>query len=591
MPDPGALRLRPVRAAALLRRAAVAGSLLALAGTCAADAQVTGPALPANDFGSTLALASGQAVPSGPATVIPHPVLAPVPRARCGPGSEPLDDPIQGRVSAADVAAEQASRGWTCNVTRVGRSEIPGGFRVWRYEDRNGHVCAFYDSSLGSPANVVSLAAAPTQGVVVLDMTDPTHPVRTDLLVTPGMLSPHESLNLNAGRGLLAAETGTAGTTAGSLDIYDAAADCRHPTLQSVTPTRFGHESGFSPDGRTFWVAGGGGSITAFDVTNPKLPFAVWEGNLYSHGLNFSDDGRTLFQTDPINGNLGILDVSEVQARRPSPQIRQISRVTWDTVSIPQNSVPLTIAGHPYLLEFDEFAFRFNPATVDDRAGAARLLDIADLAHPTVASDLRLEVNMPDVHRRVHDDPYPLNVQALGYGGHYCAVPTQVDPEIVACSFLNSGLRVFDIRDPEHPRESAYFVSPPKEGAAPGQEGDFAFSQPAFDVRRHDVWYSDATSGFYVLHLDDAAWPARATAKACVSKRNITIRLPRPLRAATVLYAGRRARAVRGHGRLIAHLDLRGLPARTVVVRVRGRTRSGRTLTQTRRFRTCRRRV
>ena len=97
-----------------------------------------------------------------------------------------------------------------------------------------------------------------------------------------------------------------------------------------------------------------------------------------------------------------------------------------------------------------------------------------------------------------------------GYGAHYCGVPTQTDPTIVACSFLNSGLRIFDIRDPAHPREAGYFVSPPSKGAAPGESGDMAFSQPAFDVAHHDVWYSDASSGFYVLHLDRSAWPARA---------------------------------------------------------------------------------
>lgn len=568
------------------RMAALVVTVLLTAAAPAA-AQLTGPTLPANDLEAALVLTGGQFLPTAPAALIPHPKLAPVPEARCGPGSEPLDDPIQGRVSAEAVASEQADRGWTCNTTVKGRFDTPGGFRVWRYEDRAGRVCAYYDSSLGSPANLVSLAAAPTQGVIVLDMSDPEHPVRTDTLLTPGMLSPHESLNLDAGRGLLGAATGTALTAPGTLDLYDVSADCRRPVLQSITPSIFGHESGFSPDGNTFWVAGGAGKITAYDVRDPKFPYVVWEGNFYSHGLNFSADGRTMYQTDTINGNLGILDVSEIQDREPLPLVRQISRSTWETVSIPQNTVPLTLGGKPFLLEFDEFAFRFNPLTLDDKAGAARLIDITDPAQPRITSNLRLEVNMPEVHRQVNGDPFPLPNAALGYGAHYCAAPTQEEPTIVACSFLNSGLRVFDIRDPANPRESAYFVAPPKEGAAPGQEGNFAFSQPAFDVARRDVWYSDATSGFYVLHLDDAAWPKRETA-SCVSKRRITIRLPRAMRRATVRYLGKRAAVRRSNGRLRAWIDLRGGPARTVTVKVRGRTRSGRTLKQTRRFKTCR---
>ena len=347
-------------------------------GVTEAAAQVTGPPLPANDLEAALAITGGQFLPTAPAVLIPHPKLAPVPRATCGKGSEPLDDPIQGRVSAEAVASEQADRGWTCNTKVKGRFKTPGGFRVWRYEDRAGRVCAYYDSSLGSPANVVSLAAAPTQGVVVLDMTNPEKPVQTDVLLTPGMLSPHESLNLNTRRGLLGAATGTALTAPGTFDLYDVSADCRRPILQSLTPSIFGHESGFSPDGNTFWVAGGAGKITAYDVANPTTPYQVWEGNFYSHGLNFSADGKTMYQTDTINGNLGILDVSEIQDRRPLPQVRQISRSTWETVSIPQNTVPLTLEGTPFLLEFDEFAFRFNPLTLDDKAGAARLIDITD---------------------------------------------------------------------------------------------------------------------------------------------------------------------------------------------------------------------
>jgi hypothetical protein len=580
---------KPIRSIA--RR--IAGIVVAVAALAVVPAasmgQVVGPELPANDLEASIP--GGQIVSSGPAVVIPHPTLAPVPKATCGPGSHPLNDPMQGRVSSADIAAAQADQGWTCNVARVGHFAIPGGFRAWRYVDRNGHVCAFYDSAANSPANTISLASGPTQGVIVLDMADPAHPVMTDRLLSPGMIKPHESLNLNEPRGLLAAETGTALTTSGTFDIYDVAGDCRHPVQQSVTPINYGHESGFASDGRTFWAAGGAGQITAFDVTNPKAPFVVWQGNMYAHGLNLSTDGRTLYQTDPINGNFGILDVSEVQDRKADPQVRQISRSTWDVVSIPQNSIPITVAGHPYLIEFDEFAFRFNPATVDDRVGAARIIDIADPAHPRILSDLRLQVNMRDVHSQLHSDPSPLGNVSNGYAAHYCGVPTRTDPPIVACSFLNSGLRVFDIRDVAHPRETAYFVSPPKEGAAPGQDGDNAFSQPAFDVARHDLWYTDATSGFYVLHLDDAAWPAPASApapRACRSRRAVTIHLPHAIRTAIVRYAGRHARVVRRGPHLTARIDMRGLRKRTVVVRIVGRTRSGRVVHLTRRFHTCR---
>ncbi|WP_158276921.1 LVIVD repeat-containing protein [Paraconexibacter algicola] len=550
---------------------------------------IEGPTLPANDLEALLSLTGGQVVQSfGVATRAPEPPLRPVPRADCGPGSRPLQGEIQGRVSRADLDAPEAARGYTCNVSPLGRYPTAGGFRTWRYVDPAGHECAFYDTSLPAPANVVSVAAGPTPGVVVLDMSDPQQPKRTALLTTLAMLAPHESLNLNARRGLLAAVVGNGLTLPGSMAIYDVATDCRRPRLLAEMPTAYGHESGFAPDGNTFWIAGGGGEVIAVDVRDPRVPRTVWRGVLYSHGLNLSDDGRTLFHTDPINGNLGILDVSEVQDRRPDPTVRQLSRITWDTVSVPQNTVPLTIRGRRYLLEFDEFAFRFNPPTVANRAGAARLIDIEDPRAPRVTSNLRLEANMPETRAKLLADPVALPL-AFGYAAHYCAAPREVDPVIVACSFINSGLRVFDVRDPENPREVAYYVAPEGgEGLAATTPGNLALSQPAFDPVRREVWYTDATSGFHALRLDERAWPADPPPTRCVSQRTVTITLPRHYASAHVTYLGRRARVTRTRGRLRARIDLRGQPVRTVTVRVTGRSKAGTAVRQTRRFLTCR---
>ena len=472
------------------------------------------PQLPTNDLQNLLAL-TGTQTPARAPVQHAEPPLAPVPEAPCGAGSHPLAGE-QGRVPASAVGSAAAARGWTCNLATVGHFPTPGGFRVWRYVDPAGHTCAYYDTSLFSPANVFSLLAGPSPGVVVLDMTDPAHPRQTDQLTSLPMQLPHESLNLNARRGLLAAEMGNGTSLPGLMSIYDVSRDCRHPVLDATTlAARFGHESGFSPDGRTFYIGGGEG-IAAVDVSDPHHPRTVWEGNVFAHGLNVSDDGNTLYDSDPIDGDLIILDVSQIQARRPHPVVREISRLRWNTVSIPQNTDPMTINGHRYLLEFDEFAFRFNPPTVaEDRAGAARIINIDDPAHPRVVSNLRLQVNMQANHAAADGDPSPLPAPNTNYGAHYCQIPREVDPQIAACSFLNSGLRIFDIRDPLHPREVGYFVSPPKR-ASNGLDGDAALSQPAFDPARRQVWYTDATSGFYTLHLTPAAWPsAAAPARGC----------------------------------------------------------------------------
>ncbi|MEA2158455.1 MAG: hypothetical protein QOD66_835, partial [Solirubrobacteraceae bacterium] len=463
--------------------------------------------LPVNDLNGLLALTGYPTPTPAPLQENPEPPLQPAPRAVCGPDSHPLSG-VQGRVPASAINSPAAANGWTCNVSVVSHHLTPGGFRVWRYVDLHGHECAFYDTSLVSPLNVVSAAAGPSPGVAVLDMSDPAHPVQTDTLTSLPMLAPHESLNLNARRGLLAAEMGSAGTLPGLMAIYDVSQDCRHPALDATTlAARFGHESGFSPDGNTFWIAGGEG-IAAVDVSDPKHPRTLWDGNVFAHGLNVSDDGNRLYDADPINGNLAILDVSQIQARAAHPVVREISRLTWGTVSIPQNTAPMTINGRHYLLEFDEFAFRFSALPPPDTVGGARIIDITDEAHPRVVSNLRLEVNQPAQHRAADGDPSPLPAPLLNYASHYCAIPREVNPEIVACSFINSGLRIFNIQDPLHPREVGYYVSPPRApsgGGAPAS--DFALSQPAFVPDRREVWYSDAASGFYALRLDPSIWP------------------------------------------------------------------------------------
>ena len=113
---------------------------------------------------------------------------------------------------------------------------------------------------------------------------------------------------------------------------------------------------------------------------------------------------------------------------------------------------------------------------------------------------------MQENHRELTMDPSALPpTQVFGYSFHYCGIPTRDNPQIVACSTMNSGLRVFDISDLANPREIAYFIAPPKAGRALGLlPGDLATSQPAFVPERREIWYTDATSGFYVLRLPRA---------------------------------------------------------------------------------------
>jgi hypothetical protein len=139
--------------------------------------------------------------------------------------------------------------------------------------------------------------------------------------------------------------------------------------------------------------------------------------------------------------------------------------------------------------------------------GAARIIDIADETKPRVVSNIRLAVHQPENRAAIAGD-YGTQSPVQGYAAHYCNVPRRVDPQIFACSMILSGLRVFDIRDPENPKEIAYFMPPPSTISATGgsfidERANWAMSQPAFALERNEIWYSDGTSGFYVLRLTD----------------------------------------------------------------------------------------
>ena len=434
------------------------------------------------------------------------------PKAACGPGSNP-ETGLQGRVSRAEHESGRAAEGYTCNTELVGQytADNPvgtvGGFKVLRYVDGEGRECAYYDTTLLYPTNILDANA----GVNVLDMSDPTNPQLTARLVTPAMLSPHESVVLSQDAGVLAAVLGNPSFYPGIVDVYDLKPDCRTPALQSSAPVGFlGHESGMAPDGKTFYSASPGTpTLTAVDISNPMLPLPIWSGDYTSHGLSLSKDGNRAYLSSGNDNGVLILDVSEIQARQANPQVYEIAAVSWDNQTIPQNAIPFTRDGKPYLLEIDEYSSSSANGSVTahgDVVGAGRIIDISDETQPVVISDLRLEVHEPENRAEIADDP-GAQLPVQGYAGHYCNISSTVNPDIAACSMIVSGLRIFDIRDPHNPREIAYFNAPVNPRVTPVFEAsNWAMSQPAIIPERKEIWYTDGYGGFYVVRVTNGVW-------------------------------------------------------------------------------------
>jgi hypothetical protein len=262
-------------------------------------------------------------------------------------------------------------------------------------------------------------------------------------------------------------------------------------------------------------------------------------------------------------------------------------------------TIPITIGGHPYLVFVDELG-----------NGAARIIDIGDEVHPKVIAKLKLEIQLPANQTVASSE----TSSSFGYNGHYCGVPQRAEPGILGCSYFESGVRFFDIRDPYHPKEIAYFNPGGVPGPRPGSQrgggtSGYTSAQVRFVKNSAEAWFTDQDKGFYVVRLTNGVWPfdsgggAPATSQTgtaqdlglppgsrCASRRSFRIRLRAPrgdaLRSARVYVNGRRVRVVSGK-RLRAPVDLRGLPKRTVRVTVMGRTRRGRTIRRTRTYHTC----
>ena len=200
-------------------------------------------------------------------------------------------------------------------------------------------------------------------------------------------------------------------TYPGVIDLYDLNEDCRHPQLLSSAPVGvLGHESGWSPDGNTFYATSlvQPDQVTAVDVSDPRAPVPITTFPNPSHGFTISEDGNRGYAAG-LQSGLIVVDTSEIQARRPAPQVREVSRLRWPTLSIPQVAIPIRLGGRPHLLEVDEFSVNSDddllPVSNGQRVGAARIIDISDERAPRVVSDLRLEVNQPEHRATIAGDP------------------------------------------------------------------------------------------------------------------------------------------------------------------------------------------
>lgn len=498
-----------------------------------------------------------------------------VPRVpSCASGDTP-ETALQGQVPAA--LRQSGFGGFNCNLKLV--SQLQGEGASWSaatYTDKQGQTC-FYHATMGATPLFNNPAAPPrvNPGTPVINITDPAHPVRVSSLTSTAMIDPWESLRVNDARGILAADNGLGGAGGPEIDLYDVSTDCTRPQLLAsvpvgtgtdggITPTTqpLGHEGGFSPDGFTYYIGSPTSkSYYAVDLTVPTRPKLISSISMADlgfgstpHGLSVSLDGTRAYfvaignggaaagtGAPPLNnanstGDNGyfVVDTSEVQKRVPNAQMHRIATVPVRDGSIAQHTISFSVAGKPYLVEVDEGGSGGlqDPSATGVKAACdagmtpfplGHIYDMSNEAAPKLVSELRLETHAVQNCSKVIPDI--LGLSTFTYGSHYCSVDNRENATALACSYFNSGVRVFDIRDPSKPKEIAYYNPPSVQspGAGSGQlmlgqyrpgGPDWCSSRLDFDFDRHLLTTACQDNGMLVLSFENGSWPFPESTKA-----------------------------------------------------------------------------
>ena len=452
---------------------------------------------------------------------------APVSVDDCGEktGDRP-ETGVQGEVSAADQLTGRSRQGYWCNIRPVASNDLGG---------LGGDIqMTWYGDCVYQP---VPKSGEASDGVAVLDVRTPADPhlvsiIREDAWAgRGGVLGIHEGIHVSQERGILAVPIGTL------LSIYDVSGDCRRPRLVSSVdigttddPLRNDpfmpggiHSGKLSPDGTLYYATDiGNGALTVggpclsvidlADLARPRL-LLRWGEEYACHDLALSDDGTRAyvgFHADwagypaavvgaftPANApsyalnGLQIVDVSDLQHRRPDPELRVISETTGGRA---HTELPVRIGGRSYVIGAEE---GYCPA------GNARIVDVEDETRPVEVSSIDLEINtLPHCAKQLNR-----NGDVLLYMSHYVGVDNPDDAKLLFVTWYAAGLRVFDISDPRRPREVAYYNPPVGEGAS--RTHDWSTTYPRYEPETGQIWFGSKVNGFNVVELHPALRPGR----------------------------------------------------------------------------------
>jgi hypothetical protein len=182
------------------------------------------------------------------------------------------------------------------------------------------------------------------------------------------------------------------------------------------------------------------------------------------------------------------------------------------------------IKGKPYIIHVDEAGSGGNNSVGWNNAcnmnlpawQFARIIDISDETNPVVVSKQILEAYDPKNCAAVLPDLAGLG--SFTYGAHYCSVDNRDNATTLACGYFNSGIRVFDIRNPVRVKEIAYYNPAGTTTASPGSNhnrtggwvaggADWCTSQVWLDAQAGTLKTMCQDNGFLTLRFKNGVWP------------------------------------------------------------------------------------
>jgi hypothetical protein len=435
---------------------------------------------------------------------------------------------VQGQTTLAERFSSNA-KAVSCNLELIGQFEGEGaGADVEAFDS-----CAYFSTAPNPKMR--------HPGVAVLDVSNSRNPTVTTYLTSPAMLNAHEALEISQQRRLLIS-SGVAADGVATFDLYDIT-DCRRPVLKSSVRFPEGivsHAGRFSADGLTFYGArweSGKPMVFALDTSDPANPRAIvtWtpprdKKDWMTHSAMVNKDGTRVYvalkrmdedsKKTAIPNGLAIFDAVDVQMRHADPQLRLISTLFWGDTHGAEGLELVRIRGREYLIFSDNLGALgyVRPALPDacksrrPAHGLARMIDVTDDAHPRVVAKLMPEVANPSNCTKSMHDP----ILYGSYGSFACSVDDEEEGKLLVCGNFEAGVRVFDIREPKHPREVAYYKPPARRTqdrpgsllrfySEPGQDftADAVLVAPRFRNKASEIWFTSADNGFQVVRFSD----------------------------------------------------------------------------------------